>query len=59
MDFKEITVTLLDVLLTAPSDDMVSMPRYLCNDIYNLMLKMTQYYGPSMTVKKFKDMLDA
>jgi hypothetical protein len=59
MDFKEITVTLLDVLLTAPSDDMVSMPRYLCNDIYNLMLKMTQYYGPNMTVKKFKDMLDA
>lgn len=59
MDFKEITVTLLDVLLTAPTDDMVSMPRYMCNDIYNLMLKMTQYYGPNMTVKKFKDMLDA
>ena len=59
MDFKEITVTLLDVLLTAPTDDKVSMPRYLCNDVYDLMLKMTQYYGPSMTVKKFKDMLDA
>lgn len=59
MDFKEITVTLLDVLLTASTDDKVSMPRYLCNDIYDLMLKMTQYYGPSMTVKKFKDMLDA
>lgn len=58
MDLKEITVTLLDVLLTDPNSDTVQMSRKLCEEIYRLMLSETKWYGPDITVKRLKEVRD-
>jgi len=58
MDLKEITVTLLDVLLTDPNNDTVKMSRKLCEEIYRLMLSETKWYGPDITLKRLEEVRD-
>lgn len=55
LDLKEITVTLLDILLTEPNSDTVKMSRKLCEEIYRLMLSETKWYGPDITAKRLEE----
>ena len=59
MDFKELTVKLLDSFLTNPAAKEVKISSDLCTELFDIMKLMTWFYGPSMTYEKLKNIYEA
>ena len=59
MNFKELTVKLLDSFLTSPTAKEVEISRDLCSELFDIMKLMTWFYGPSMTYEKLKKIYEA
>lgn len=59
MNFKELTVELLDSFLTDPTAKEVKISMDLCTGLFDVMKLMTWFYGPSMTYEKLKNIYEA
>ena len=54
MDFKDMTVQILDSFLTNPTADKIIISRELCTNLFDVMKLMTWFYGPNMTYDNLK-----
>lgn len=59
MDFKEMTVQLLDSFLTNPTSDKLVISKELCTNLFDVMKLMTWFYGPEMTYETLKNIYEA
>lgn len=58
MNFKDMTVQILDSFLTNPTADKISISRELCISLFDVMKLITWYFGPEMTYDKLKKLLE-
>lgn len=54
MNFKDMTIQLLDSFLTHPTADKMTISRELCINLFDVMKLMTWFYGPNMAYDNLK-----
>lgn len=59
MNFKDMTVQILESFLTSPTADKMIISRELCANLFDVMKLMTWFYGPDMTYDKLKKKYEA
>lgn len=59
MNFKDMTVQILDSFLTNPTADKIIISRELCTSLFDIMKLMTWFYGPNMTYDNLKKIYEA